>query len=58
MPKSWTLFVSSRSGEKVNTLTGESHDSVAVYSEADLKRRLVVAETDPRDLNVIVREES
>lgn len=54
MPK-WILSAKSRDGQKVNP-TGADHDSVAVYSEADLKRRLKAAENDPRHLDVDVRK--
>ncbi|MET9517440.1 hypothetical protein [Streptomyces sp. NPDC002994] len=54
MPK-WTLTATSRTGKKVNQITGGPSDSVAVHDEADLKRRLKAAEDDPRDLDVKVR---
>ena len=53
MPK-WVLTATSRTGKKVNTITGASSDSVNVYSQADLDRRLKAAKTDPRDLDVKV----
>lgn len=53
MPK-WALTATSRTGQKVNTITGASSDSVNVYSQADLARRLEAAKTDPRDLDVKV----
>lgn len=56
MPK-WILSAKSRTGDKVNPLGGDS-DSIAVYSQADLDRRLEVAKTDPRNLDVTVRKES
>lgn len=55
MPK-WILSATSRTGDKVNTITGADNDSVAVYSQADLDRRLKAAETDPRSLDVTVRK--
>lgn len=56
MPKSWTLTATSRTGDKVNQITGSSTDSVAVYSKADLDQRIAAAQTDPRNLTVTVRE--
>jgi acyl-CoA reductase-like NAD-dependent aldehyde dehydrogenase len=57
MPK-WTLTATSRTGDKVNPLTGADHDSVAVYDKADLDRRLAAAKTDPRNLDVTIRKEN
>lgn len=53
----YTLTAVSRSGLPVNQITGASSDSVAVYTDADLNARLAAAETDPRDLQITVREE-
>ena len=53
MPK-WALTATSRTGQKVNTITGAATDSVNVYSKADLDRRLKAAENDPRDLDIKV----
>ncbi|MFJ4356895.1 hypothetical protein ACIP25_11560 [Streptomyces massasporeus] len=52
MPK-FKLTATSRTGQKVNPLGG-STDSVTVYSQADLDRRVKAAKTDPRDLDVQV----
>lgn len=52
----WILSAKSRTGAKVNPVTGADHDSVAVYDKADLDRRLKAAETDPRQLDVTVRK--
>lgn len=57
MPK-WTLTAKSRTGAKVNQITGADSDSVAVYSKADLDARLKAAKSDPRDLTVTVRQEN
>jgi hypothetical protein len=54
MPK-WSLSATSRTGQKVNQITGSSTDTVTVYDQADLDRRLKAAETDPRDLDVKVK---
>jgi hypothetical protein len=56
MPKpKYILSARSRTGKKVNPITGADHDSIAVYDDADLKRRLAAAKTDPRDLEVTYR---
>ncbi|MGW0312038.1 hypothetical protein [Streptomyces flavidovirens] len=54
MPK-WALTATSRTGKKVNQITGGPSDSVTVHDEDDLKRRLKAAENDPRDLDIEVR---
>jgi hypothetical protein len=55
MPKAkYVLTARSRSGQIVNRLTGEDHDGVAVYDDADLKRRLDAAKNYP-DLEITVR---
>ncbi len=51
----WIITATSRTGKKVNSLGGSS-DSIAVYSKADLDRRLKAAKDDPRDLVVDVRK--
>lgn len=51
----YVLSARSRTGAKVNQVTGADHDSVAVYDDADLQRRLAAAVTDPRDLEITVR---
>ena len=53
MPK-WALTATSRTGQKVNIITGAPTDTVTVYDQADLDRRLKAAESDPRDLDVTV----
>lgn len=56
MPKpKYILTARSRSGQKVNPITGADHDRIAVYDDADLKRRLAAAKNDPRDLDVTYR---
>lgn len=54
MPK-WALTATSRTGKKVNPLAGSS-DTVTVYSQADLDRRVKAAKSDPRDLDVQVKK--
>jgi hypothetical protein len=44
----------SRSGRPVNPLTGEPHDTVAVWDQEDLDRRLAAAAEDP-DMKVTTR---
>lgn len=52
----WIFAVTSRTGQPVNPITKASTDSIAVYSQADLDRRIAAARTDPRDLYVTVRK--
>ncbi|MEU1592800.1 hypothetical protein ABZ468_08040 [Streptomyces sp. NPDC005708] len=56
MAKKWALTATSRTGQKVNVVTGSSTDTVTVYSKRDLDRRVAAAKTDPRDLDVTVKE--
>lgn len=51
----YILTVISLTGEKVNTITGGPSDSIAVYGEADLNRRLKLAARDPRQLKITVK---
>lgn len=51
----YILTARSRTGQPVNPITKADHDSIAVYDDADLQRRLEAAATDPRDLDVTVR---
>ncbi|MFJ7998986.1 hypothetical protein ACIQ7D_17820 [Streptomyces sp. NPDC096310] len=51
----YVLTARSRTGQKVDIITGADHDSIAVYDDADLKHRLDAAKNDPRDLEVTVR---
>ncbi|MFK0222202.1 hypothetical protein ACIQWN_28930 [Streptomyces vinaceus] len=46
----WIFTVTSRKGEPVNQITGAPTDSINVWDEADLRRRLAIAKGDPRDL--------
>lgn len=50
----YELTAISRTGKKVNQITGGPSDSITVYGDADLKRRLEAAEKNP-DLHVIYR---
>lgn len=56
MPETtYILTVTSPTGDKVNQITGGPSDSIAVYGDADLNRRLKAIARDPRDLRVSVR---
>jgi hypothetical protein len=55
MPK-WILSATSRTGDKVNVVTGADNDSIAVYSQDDLDAKLAAAAVDPRQLDVTVRK--
>ncbi|MFJ3673913.1 hypothetical protein ACIPSE_46510 [Streptomyces sp. NPDC090106] len=49
------VSTSCRTFQTVNPLTGADHDTVAVYSDAELQQRLQAAQSDPRNLDVTVR---
>lgn len=51
----YELTATSRTGAKVNQITGGPTDTVTVYGDEDLQRRLAAAKTDPRDLAVTYR---
>lgn len=51
----WILTATSRTGKKVNIITGSPTDSAAIYDEAELNRRIALAKQDPRDLDIHVR---
>lgn len=50
----WIFTATSRTGQPVNPVTKAPTDSIAVYDQADLDRRVAAARTDPRDLIVTV----
>lgn len=52
----WIFTATSRTGQPVNPITKAPTDSVTVYDQADLDRRIAAAKTDPRDLDVTVRK--
>ena len=54
MPK-YELTARIRTGQKVNLITGADHDTIAVYSDEELRERLAAAKADPRDLDVTYR---
>lgn len=55
MAKKWAFTATSRTGRKVNQITGASSDTVTVYNQADLDRRTKAAKSDPRNLDVTIR---
>ncbi|MET9484778.1 hypothetical protein [Streptomyces sp. NPDC006638] len=50
----YALTITSRSGKKVNIITGADHDTITVYGDDDLRRRLAVAADNP-DFKVTYR---
>jgi hypothetical protein len=52
----YILTATSRTGAKVNPITGAATDTITVYGDADLKRRLDAAKTDPRQLDITYRK--
>ena len=50
----WIFTATSRTGQPVDPITKAPTDSIAVYSQAELDRRIAAARTDPRDLIVTV----
>ncbi|MFJ4879932.1 hypothetical protein ACIP93_32660 [Streptomyces sp. NPDC088745] len=51
----YVATVTSRTGQKVNMITGGPSDQKAIYSDQELKERQSAAAKDPRDLEVEVR---
>lgn len=54
-PERFLLTVRSRSGKRVNAVTGEPEDTIMVHGREDLERRLRAADSDP-DLHVSYRD--
>ncbi|HTE57001.1 MAG TPA: hypothetical protein VK698_39380 [Kofleriaceae bacterium] len=52
----WILTVTSRTGAKVEPLTGAPSHSFAVYDRDVLEQHLDAAKYDPRDLHIDVRK--
>ena len=50
----WIFTATSRTGQPVDPITKAPTDSITVYSQAELDRRIAAARTDPRDLIVTV----
>lgn len=53
MPE-YEFTATSRTGQKVNIITGADNDTITVYSDQELARRLAEAKQYP-DLNVTYR---
>ncbi|MFJ5645791.1 hypothetical protein [Streptomyces sp. NPDC093223] len=51
----YVLTATSRTGQKVNAITGGPTDSRAIYSDEELREVEAAAAADPRDLEVTVR---
>ncbi|MCX5598406.1 hypothetical protein OOK29_09675 [Streptomyces phaeochromogenes] len=51
----WIFTATSRTGQPVNPITNAPTESITVYDQADLDRRIAAAESDPRDLAVDVQ---
>lgn len=51
----WEFTATSRTGQPVNPITKAPTDTITVYSQADLDRRIAAAKTDPRQLDVTYR---
>lgn len=50
----WIFTATSRTGKPVNPITKAPTDSINVYDQDDLDRRVAAAKNDPRDLIVTV----
>ena len=50
----WIFTATSRTGQPVDPVTQAPSDSITVYDQADLDRRIAAAKADPRDLIVTV----
>lgn len=55
-PERFLLTVRSRSGRRINAVTGAPEDTVMVHGREDLERRIRAAEQDP-DLEVSYRDD-
>ena len=51
----YVVTATSRTGQKVNLVTGAPSDQKAIYSEQELCEFKAAAAADPRDLDVTVR---
>lgn len=51
----WGFTATSRTGQPVNPITKAPTDTIAVYSQEELDRRVAAARTDPRQLDVTYR---
>jgi hypothetical protein len=55
MPK-WEFTATSRTGHKVNPITGAPTDTITVYSQTELDQRIKAAKNDPRNLDIHIRK--
>ncbi|GHH54562.1 hypothetical protein [Streptomyces candidus] len=51
----YVVTATSRSGQKVNAITGAPSDEKAIHSDKELREFKAAAAADPRDLDVTVR---
>ncbi|MEW2615176.1 hypothetical protein AB0937_34330 [Streptomyces sp. NPDC047880] len=51
----YVVTATSRTGQKVNAVTGGPSDQKAIYSDQELREFQAAAAADPRDLEVTVR---
>ena len=51
----YVVTATSRTGQKVNLVTGAPSDQKAIYSDQELREFKAAAAADPRDLDVTVR---
>ncbi|MGW5049378.1 hypothetical protein [Streptomyces griseoluteus] len=51
----YVVTATSRTGQKVNAVTGGPSDQKAIYSDKELRDFKAAAASDPRDLDVTVR---
>ncbi|WP_432138667.1 hypothetical protein [Streptomyces sp. bgisy154] len=51
----YVVTATSRTGQKVNAVTGGPSDQKAIYSDQELRDFKAAAAADPRDLDVTVR---
>lgn len=52
----YKFTATSRTGKKVNPITGAPTDTVTVYSRRGLNKRIRAAKSDPRALDITVEE--
>jgi hypothetical protein len=51
----WEFTATSRTGQPVNPITKAPTDTITVYSQDELDRRIAAAQADPRQLTVTYR---
>ncbi|RPK32646.1 hypothetical protein EES39_38255 [Streptomyces sp. ADI92-24] len=51
----YVVTATSRTGQRVNAVTGSPSDQKAIYSAKELREFQAAAAADPRDLDVTVR---